>query len=94
MSGLQPTTPGAFLVAEAPPAKVKPKPAQDPGPVGIVVCDLDEAAAYLDLGPVGPYVIIRTVRDVPKRLGGLAILTHQALTPELRDALTAATLGA
>ena len=65
------------------------------GPVGIVVTELEAAAAYLDVAaPVGGYVIIRTVNDVPERLGGLAILTHEALTPALRDALTHATLGA
>jgi hypothetical protein len=84
-------TSGAFLGAEPPPT---PKKVVDPGPVGIVVRDLDDAVAYLEAAPVGPYVIIRTVNDVPVRLGGLAILTHDMLTPALRDALTHATLGA
>jgi hypothetical protein len=80
---------GAFTL---PPEPERPT---DGGPVGIVVTELDDAAAYLDLAvPVSGYVIIRTVNDVPERLGGLAILAHEALTPALRDALTYATLGA
>jgi hypothetical protein len=66
----------------------------DAGPVGIVTADLAAAVAYLESARVGPYVIIRTVNDVPERLGGLAILTPEALTPALRDALTHASLGA
>lgn len=87
----QPTTPGAWLM----PGELPRDRNLDPGPVGIVVDDLADAAAYLDGAvPVSGYVIIRTVNDVPERLGGLAILTHDALTPALRDALTYATLGA
>lgn len=89
---MQPTTPGAFLVAEHLPP---PGPVGDADPVGIVVTDLDDALAYLEAAvPPSGYVIIRTVNDVPERLGGLAILAHDALTPALRDALTYATLGA
>lgn len=88
---MQQTTPGGFLVADH-----LPTTGLAGGlPVGIVVTGLDEAMAYLDVAaPSSGYVIIRTVNDVPERLGGLAILTHEALTPALRDALTYATLGA
>lgn len=82
---MYPTTPGAFL---GPVARPAPRPA---GPVGIVVDTLDELAAYLELGAVGPYVIVRTVDDVPPVLGGLAILSPAVLTPELMTALTRAT---
>lgn len=89
---MMPTTPGGFLVPEELPP---PPPPGDYGPVGIVVTRLEEAVEYLSVGaPRDGYVIIRTVNDVPARLGGLAILDPAALTPAMRDALTAATLGA
>lgn len=58
-------------------------------PVGIVADDLEKVAAYLDAGPLGPYVVIRTAADVPPRLGGIALLDVQ-VDVELRDALVRA----
>lgn len=48
------------------------------GPIGIVVADPDDAVAYIAALPGGlptPYHVIRTVADVPERLGGVASLT-------------------
>lgn len=55
--------------------------------VGIVVDDFDQAATYLEQGPVEEYVIIKEAGDVPASLGGVAFLRTGDLDPELRDAL-------
>lgn len=81
-------TSGAFLL----PTDPQPFPATPAGPIGIVSDDLAEIAAYLEKGAIGPYVVIRQLADVPKQLGGLAILSPHILDAELRDALTKATL--
>jgi len=78
-------TSGAFLTPD-----VDPPELDAAGHVGIVCDDLDAVAAYLS-DPLGPYVVIRGVADVPERLGGLAILSHELLTPELSEALIRAT---
>lgn len=80
-------TSGAFLMPGAVPLELDRAPV---GHVGIVCDDLDAVAAYLS-DPLGPYVVIRSVADVPATLGGLAILTHELLTPELVEALSRAT---
>lgn len=62
------------------------------GLVGIVVdLDRDVAAleAYLDV-PVGPFVLIRRLADVPRSLGGIAILSHELVTGELAESLSRA----
>ena len=62
-------------------------------PVGIVADSFEDVFEYLDLGGIASYVIIRTVADVPPRLGGIALLTSAPIPPELADALTEASLG-
>lgn len=62
--------------------------------VAVVVADPGDAVAYLEMGGVTEYVIVRTAADVPESLGGMAILRQDELDPELRDALTCALLGA
>ena len=56
-----------------------PAPAPDAGgPIGIVCADQADALEYIEAMPGGlptPYVVIRTVADVPERLGGIASLT-------------------
>lgn len=60
------------------PARI-PTPAADAGgAIGIVVTDPDDALAYISGLPGGlptDYYVIRTVEDVPERLGGIASLT-------------------
>lgn len=62
-------------------------------PIGIVVSDFADAAAYV-MAPVRglptPYYIIRTADDVPARLGGVAVLRKDAWPEGLADALAAA----
>lgn len=83
------TTPGLLHVA----GTVPPPPAPDAGgPVGLVVSDPEQAQAYLSDFPGGlptGYYVIRTVADVPKRLGGIVPLTKD-WPPGLADALAKA----
>lgn len=58
--------------------------------VAVVVDDPADALAYLELGGVTQYVIVRTAADVPARLGGVAILRQGDLELDLRDALARA----
>lgn len=81
---MYPTT-GAFLLPEH--AVAAPA---DAGPVGIVCSRLEDVVAYLEAGPVGPYVVIRSAADVPAALGGLANLRSDVLEPELRQAIARA----
>jgi hypothetical protein len=78
-------TQGAFLLPEH--VAALPPPA---GPVGIICSDPADAVRYLEAGPVGPYVIIRSAADVPAALGGMANLRTDVLEPELREAVTRA----
>lgn len=61
-------------------------------PVGIVSKDADRIAVYLEV-PVGDYVIIRDVRDVPDVLGGLALLDDEPVPLDLAQALSRALLN-
>lgn len=84
------TTPGITHQASAPPA------AAEELPIGIVVSDVADAADYIMASPRGlptPYYIIRTVQDVPARLGGLAVLRRDVWPDGLAEALSAALLG-
>lgn len=85
-------TSGAFLLPDA--GAPSPPAVEYAGYIGIVTDDMEAAMDYLGVGRVSPYVIIRSVDDVPERLGGMAILSPGMLTPELMDALVRATLGA
>lgn len=67
-------------------------PGPDPGPVGVVSTDPELIADYLETCP-SPYVIIRSVRDVPARLGGVALLDGVHLDDALTAALSAALLA-
>lgn len=60
--------------------------------IGIVSNRPEAVADYLSTYD-GPYVVIRTVADIPARLHGLALLDAEQLPQELLDALGAALLN-
>lgn len=76
------------------PGKLNDGGADTGPPVAIVTADPARAAAYLAQAPIGLYVVVREVEDVPKglALGGAALLDQEPLADELRDAVLAACL--
>jgi hypothetical protein len=64
----------------------------DPRPVGIVSTDIDLVADYVETTR-SPYVVIRTLADVPPRLGGLALLGTEQAPLELLEAVAQALLN-
>jgi hypothetical protein len=82
-------TSGDFLYPGASPT---PPPGAE-RKIGIVSRDPDRVLAYLDALPVGPYVVIRDVADVPAELGGLALLDDEPVPLDLAEALSRALLN-
>jgi len=64
----------------------------DSRPIGVVSSSVERATEYLN-DVSSPYVIIRTVADVPERLGGLALLDDEPVPLELAQALSRALLN-
>jgi hypothetical protein len=76
------------------PGKLNDGGADTGPPIAVVTADPARAAAYLAQAPIGQYVVVQDVADVPGELalGGIALLDGTPLEPALLKALEQAVL--
>jgi hypothetical protein len=66
----------------------------DQAPVAVVTETRERLAAYVEAAPIGPWVWVRTLDDIPEEpLGGVALLDADPVDVDLRDALVKALVG-